>query len=124
MDFTEIVNIILGVLTIGFGAIGLISPSYAMGALALKTDGDKRDGLSEIRAASGGAFVVMSVVAILIGQSFPMAWVMVGVHYAGAGLGRIVSIALDGSGSKKIWFFFAIEALFAAWFILANFPPL
>lgn len=119
MDAVEVVNILLALLTIAFGGICLVSPTYAMGALSLKTDG-KRDGMSEIRAASGGAFVVMSVAAILLGATQPLAWVMLGVHYAGAGLGRIVSIALDGSGSPKIWFFFATELLFAAWLIGAN----
>ena len=113
----EIVNIVLAVLTIGFGGICLVSPSYAMGALSLKTDG-RPDGMSEIRAASGGAFVAMALVAIVLAH--PVAWVMLGVHYAGAALGRIVSIGLDGSGSTKIWAYFAIEALFAAWFIAAN----
>ncbi len=121
MDTVEIINIILALLTIAFGGICLVSPRYAMGALSLQTAGTT-EGMSELRAASGGAFVVMSIFAIVFGPAFPMAWVMVGVHYAGAGLGRIVSIALDGSGTKKIWFYFTTEALFAAWLIGANWP--
>lgn len=115
----EFVNIALALLTIAFGGICLVSPSYALGALKLRVDGSN-EGKSEMRAASGGAFVVMAAVALALGPTQPLAWVMLGVHYAGAALGRIVSIALDGSGTRKIWAFFAIEAGFAAWLIGAN----
>ncbi len=118
----EIVNIILAVATIGFGAIALFWPSYAMGALKLATVGSETDGMSEIRAASGGAFVGTGLLAIAFAQFSPVAWVMLGAHYLGAGVGRITSIARDGSGSTKMWAFFAIEALFAAWLIGMNWP--
>lgn len=113
----ELVNILLALLTIAFGAIGLVSPSYAMGALKLQTAGPT-DGMSEIRAASGGAFVATGAAALIL--SHPLGWTLLGAHYAGAALGRIVSIGLDGSGSRKIWAFFLIEAVFAAWLIGAN----
>ncbi|MEL6278451.1 MAG: DUF4345 family protein [Pseudomonadota bacterium] len=113
----EIVNIILAVLSIAFGGICLVAPRYALGALSLRTDG-ANDGLSEIRGASGGAFVFLAAVALVV--SHPAAWVMMGVHYAGAAFGRGVSIVLDAAGSPKMWIYFGIEVVFAAWLIGAN----
>ena len=121
-DPTAIINVLLGALTVVFGALGFFWPTYALGALKLATVPGHEDGKSEIRAASGGAFVIMGLAGLAFGHLSPLIWVMVGVHYAGAGLGRILSIAVDGSGSSKIWMFFAIEAAFAAWLIVANMP--
>lgn len=120
MDAVGWVNAALAVLSIGFGALALFWPRYALGALHLQTVGGRADGMSELRGASGGAFVVIGLVALALWQ--PMVWVMMGVHYAGAGVGRLLSIMLDGAGSPKMWAFFAIEAVFAAWLIGANWP--
>lgn len=122
MDWVELVNITLAVLSIGFGGLALCWPNFALKALSLQTAGGRMDGKSELRAASGGAFVVLGGAGIVLGPTVPMAWVMVGMHYAGAAVGRLVSFAIDGSGSKKMWGFFAIEAVFAAWLIGANWP--
>ncbi len=69
MSMVQIVNIVLGVLSIGFGAIALLAPRYAMEALKLQTAGDARDGLSELRAASGGAFVGLALAGLAIDPS-------------------------------------------------------
>lgn len=122
MSMVQIVNIVLGVLSIGFGAIALLAPRYAMEALKLQTAGDARDGMSELRAASGGAFVGLALAGLAVGAASPFVWVMVGVHYLGAGAGRLLSILLDGSGSAKILFFFAVELAFGLWFVIANWP--
>lgn len=123
-DSVAIVNVVLGALSVVFGALGFFWPNYALGALKLATAPGFEDGKSEIRAASGGAFVFMGLAALAYGHVSPFIWVMVGVHYAGAGIGRLLSILVDGSGSTKIWAFFAIEAVFAAWLIGANMPAL
>ena len=115
-------NNALAILTILFGAIALISPRYAMGALYLTTTDGRADGKSELRAASGGAFVATASAAMLLGPAHPAAWVMLGMHYAGCGVGRLTSIVIDGAGSKKMWAFFAIEAVFAALLIGLNWP--
>ena len=116
----ELVNIILALATIVFGALAFFWPRFALEALKLQTVGGVADGMSEMRAASGGAFMLMAAAAIAIGPSEPLAWVMLGVQYAGAAAGRLLSIVVDGAGSTKMWGFFAIEASFALWFIAAN----
>ncbi|MCI4665058.1 MAG: DUF4345 family protein [Neomegalonema sp.] len=123
-DPVAIINSVLAALSIGFGALGFLWPSFALEALKLTTAPGFEDGKSEIRAASGGAFILMGAAGLMFGHLNPLIWVMVGVHYAGAAAGRLLSIAVDGSGSKKIWLFFAIEIVFAAWLIGANLPPI
>lgn len=119
-DMVAIGNVVLAVLSILFGAFGLVWPTYALGALKLQTIGDSSEGKSEIRAASGGAFVLLALAGLAFGHHHPLIWVMVGVHYAGAGAGRLLSILLDRSGTPKILAFFAVEVVFAAWLIGAN----
>lgn len=118
----DIINFALAAATIVFGGLAFCWPRYALEALSLATAGGRNDGMSEMRAASGGAFVLMGAAAIIIGPSAPIAWVMLGMQYAGAAVGRILSIFVDDAGSRKMWLFFAIEAVFALWFIAANWP--
>ena len=59
----QILNIVAGVLTIGMGLIAFLSPTWAAGALDLKTDGSTM-GLSELRASAGGLFVVTAAAAM------------------------------------------------------------
>lgn len=120
----EIVNVVLALATIGFGALAMFWPNYALGALKLQLAEGHRDGMSEIRAASGGSFVGTGALAIVFAQFSPLAWLMLGAQYAGAGAGRLLSILSDGSGSRKMWAFFAVEAVFAAWLLGANIAAL
>lgn len=123
MDAVTTVNTVLALVSIFFGALGFLMPNFALGALKLQTVAGHNDGKSEIRAASGGAFVALGFAGILFGAAQPLAWVMVGIHYAGAAAGRILSIFADSAGSQKMWMFFGIEIAFAAWFIFANWGP-
>ena len=122
MDAVQIINIAFALLSIFFGALALCWPNYAMEALKLAPAGGQMDGKSELRGASGGAFVALGLGGLALGPAWPMAWVMMGLHYAGAAVGRLVSFTFDDSGSRKMWMFFAIEVVFAAWLIGANWP--
>lgn len=120
LDAIAVVNVVMACVSIVFGALGFLWPNFALGALKLATVDGHNDGKSEIRAASGGAFVALGAAGLLFGALQPIVWVMVGVHYAGAAVGRVLSIFADDAGSQKMWMFFAIEVIFAAWFIGAN----
>ena len=113
MDPTQLINFTLALLSIGFGALALLSPNFAMEALKLAPAEGRMDGKSELRGASGGAFVALGLAGAAFGPAWPVAWVMMGAHYAGAAAGRLVSFAFDGSGSRKMWLFFGIEVVFA-----------
>lgn len=113
----ELINPALALLTIAFGAFGFLAPRFTMSALDLAST-DSTMGLSEMRASVGGLFVAMGIGCLVIGS--PWAYLMLGVAYLGAGLGRLISVVLDNPPRRKALIYFAFEAGPAAWLILAN----
>jgi len=114
---TDALNILAAVLTIGFGLFGFLAPGYTASALDLAPTNSTM-GLSELRASVGGLFVVAGLAALWLG--LPAAYAMLGFAYAGAALGRLVSLALDNPPLVKVMVFGGIEAALALWLILAN----
>ncbi|MEL6551622.1 MAG: DUF4345 family protein [Pseudomonadota bacterium] len=105
----DLINILIALSSIGFGAFGWLAPGYTMKVVDL-SDGGSSMGTSEVRAASGGVFVITGIAAILIGS--PEAYLMAGLVWGGGATGRAISLAMDGVTSKKVWFFL-IEAAVA-----------
>ena len=97
----EIINIILALLSIAFGAMGWLATSYTMKTVDLH-DGGSTMGRSEVRAASGALFVGLGVGALIIGT--PAAFLMIGFAWGGGGVGRLTSLILDGLTRKKAVF--------------------
>ncbi|MBS0124448.1 DUF4345 family protein [Thetidibacter halocola] len=116
----EIVNAALALLTIAFGLFGFLAPRYTADALDLAPQGSTM-GLSEMRASAGGLFVAVGAVCLLTGA--PEAYAMLGVAYAGAGTGRLLSILRDRPPLKKALVFFLFEAGPAAWLLAMNAGP-
>jgi hypothetical protein len=114
---TDSLNLLACLLTIGFGLFGFLAPRYTASALDLVPQ-DSTMGLSEMRASVGGLFVVMGAAALWIDQ--PLAYAMIGIAFAGAALGRLVSLALDDPPRRKVLLFGGIEASLALWLILGN----
>lgn len=114
---TTTLNVIAALLTIGFGLFGFLAPAWTAASLDLAPTNSTM-GLSEMRASVGGLFVVTGLVAIWLNT--PMAYVMLGVVYSGAALGRFVSVVLDNPPLLKALTFGGIELLLAAWLISAN----
>lgn len=115
----DVVNIALALLTLGLGCFGFLVPRYTAGALDLAPQ-DSTMGLSELRASSGGLFVAIALFCIWTGEVW--AYSMLGVAYAGAAIGRLVSIVIDRPPMPKALVFFLFEAIPAAWLIIANHP--
>ncbi|MEL7100111.1 MAG: DUF4345 family protein [Pseudomonadota bacterium] len=113
----DALNMICAILTIGFGLFGFLAPRYTASALDLQTTASTM-GLSEIRASVGGLFVVAGLAALWLGT--PMAYAMIGFAFAGAALGRVLSLIFDRPPLRKILIFGGIEAALAAWLIPAN----
>ena len=113
----DLLNSVAAVLTIVFGGFGFLAPRYTARVLDLATT-DSTMGLSELRASVGGLFVVAGLVALWIDQ--PMAYVMIGFAFAGAALGRAVSLVFDRPPVIKVAVFGGIEAALAAWFLAAT----
>lgn len=114
---TDTINLIAALLTIAFGLFGFLAPRYTASALDLEPTHSTM-GLSEMRASVGGLFVIAGAAAILIGQ--PLAFAMIGFAFAGAALGRILSLVFDKPPVTKLLIFGGIEVALAAWLIIAN----
>ncbi len=114
MDY---INIAVALMTIALGCFGFLAPRFTMGALNLKTDGSTM-GLSEIRASVGCLFVALGLGCLVLGTA--EAYYMMGVAYVGAAVGRLVSMIVDKPPFPKGFIYFAVEAVFAGWLILAN----
>jgi len=114
---TDLVNLIAALLTIGFGLFGFLAPKYTAAALDLAPTASTM-GLSEMRASVGGLFVVAGIAAIWLDQ--PLAYAMIGFAFAGAALGRVMSLVLDKPPVTRVLIFGGIETALAAWFLLAN----
>lgn len=109
MDIADIINLIIALLTVGFGLLGWLAPRYTMDTVDLQ-DGGSTMGRSEVRAASGALFVVAGLGAMLLWS--PVAFAMLGFIWAGGALGRITSLIADGQTRLK-WIFFASELVVA-----------
>lgn len=114
---TDTLNILCAVMTIGFGLFGFLAPRYTASALDLAPTTSTM-GLSEMRASVGGLFVVAGLAAIWLHT--PLGYAMIGFAFAGAALGRLLSMIMDAPPRRKVLVFGGIEAALAAWFLLAN----
>lgn len=113
----EYISPAIALLTIAFGAFGLLAPGYTAGALDFETTKSTM-GLSELRAGSGGLFVALGLWCLFTGD--PNAYFMLGVAYVGAGAGRFLSILLDKPPLTKALVFLAFEWPPAALLIWLN----
>jgi hypothetical protein len=110
-------NILCALLTIGFGLFGFLAPRYTASALDLAPT-DSTMGLSEMRASVGGLFVAAGLAALVLGD--PLAYAMIGFAFAGAALGRGLSLVFDAPPVRKVLLFGGIEAALATALIALN----
>ena len=114
----DIVNILIALMTIAFGAMGFVAPRFAARALDLQPTTSTM-GLSELRASAGGLFVALGLACLVFGG---WTFAALGVAYAGAATGRLLSMILDGPPQPKALAWFLLEALPSAWLIALNWP--
>ncbi|KUF11669.1 DUF4345 family protein [Pseudoponticoccus marisrubri] len=112
----EITQIAIALVTIAFGLFGFVAPRYTANVLDFRI-GDSSMGLSELRASAGGLFVAMGLACFVLG---PPAYLMLGVAYGGAAMGRAVSMVLDQPPQPKALMWFLFEALPSAFLIAVN----
>lgn len=119
MTAIDYINFAVAILTIGLGMLGWLAPRWTMSVLDMKS-GPTNMALTEVSAVSGCLFVGIGAGVMYLNE--PMAWVALGLAYAGAAVGRVTSILRDQAGSRQSWTFFATEAALGAWLVLANLP--
>ena len=113
----DIINLAVGLLTVGLGLLGWLAPRWTMQQLDM-TAGPSHMAYTEVSAVSGCLFVGLGLGAIYLYE--PLGWVVMGLAYGGAAVGRVTSIIRDNAASRQSWTFFGSEAALAAWLILAN----
>ncbi|MEM9796936.1 MAG: DUF4345 family protein [Pseudomonadota bacterium] len=116
MDWIALLNMLIALASIGFGAAGWLAPAWTMRTVGLSDDGSTM-GMSEVRAASGALFVIAGIGALLLGS--PAAYAMLGFVWLGGGLGRVTSLILDGTTTRK-WGFFATELVIGSLGVAMN----
>ncbi len=114
----DLINVTVGLATIVLGMLGWLAPRWTMQQLDIQS-GPSNMAYTEVSAVSGCLFVGMGLGAIMINE--PLAWVILGLAYGGAAIGRVTSIFRDNAASRQSWTFFGVEAGLAAWLVLANF---
>ena len=119
MTAIDLLNYAVAIVTVGLGLCGWLAPRWTMSVLDMKA-GPTNMALTEVSAVSGCLFVGIGLGVMVLNE--PMAWVALGLAYAGAAVGRVTSILRDAAGSRQSWTFFGTEAALAAWLVLANLP--
>ncbi|MEM8882039.1 MAG: DUF4345 family protein [Pseudomonadota bacterium] len=118
MSAIDIVNALIALTTIGLGLCGWIAPRWTMNQLDIRP-GPSNMAYTEVSAVSGCLFVGLGLGALVLNE--PFAWLLMGLAYGGAAVGRVTSILRDDAATRQSWTFFACEAGLASWLILANF---
>lgn len=97
MPYATALHNLGALITFGLGLMAIIRPSAAAAFTSLQPVGDL--GTSEIRATYGGFFLALGALALL--SQHDWAFIAAGTGWAGAALGRIVSVFVDKSRSPK-----------------------
>ena len=97
-------------ITFGLGIMGLSRPAAAAAFTSLEPKG--LVGVAEIRATYGGLFAAMGAYALW--AQLPIAFAVLACAWAGAALGRVVSVVVDGSRTPQNLGGVAFEAAIAA----------
>jgi len=114
----DFINMTVGAVTVVLGMLGWLAPRWTMQQLDMRA-GPTNMAYTEVSAVSGCLFVGLGLGAMIIDE--PLAWLVLGLAYGGAAVGRVTSILRDDAASRQSWAFFGTEAALAAWLVIANF---
>ncbi|WP_336055236.1 AGROH133_08824 family phage infection protein [Nitratireductor sp. CH_MIT9313-5] len=98
--------------TIFFGFIAMFAPGTTLRLLRLDNPPMRNSGLSTVRAQLGGFYIGIGVAAILFAQ--PLIYLALGLAWAIALFGRIVSMMSDRANTLHNWIALVLNALLAA----------
>lgn len=96
MTAAEIINIFGALVTMGMGCLGLLTPRLA--AKLVRLGPTSPEGFAEFRATYGGLFVALGLAPLLWPE--PGLYLVAGLAWLGAAVGRIVSMAADDAYFK------------------------
>lgn len=96
MSGIETVNLIGALITMAMGGLGLLTPNLA--AKLVRLGPTNPEGFAEFRATYGGLFVALGLAPLIWPE--PGLFLVAGLAWLGAAVGRIVSMAADGAHFK------------------------
>jgi hypothetical protein len=122
-----LVTAVVGLLTIGFGLIGLFKPGTVMGTLGLETTpADRATVMGEMRAVYGGMPLVLGAFtlhAALDPAKYRSRLVLLGLVWLGVCAGRLFSVTIDGAPGIVGWGNAALELAGGALLLVASRAP-
>ena len=107
MSFVQLLQYAACILTIATGIFALFWPKATQGFTGLIPEGGR--GITEIRAVTGGLFIALGLVPLLLGSQ-PL-FFMLGVSYLAIAVVRLISIFFDQSALPSNWISLAVEVL-------------
>ena len=120
MQVIKLLPILAAFITTGLGLMGLVAPKLAAKFTSIEPVG--LIGWSEIRATYGGFFLALGLSCLYL--QLDTAYLVVGLAWAGAAIGRAISVFADKSTTAKnlggIIFEGAIGSLFLIPFFLVT----
>jgi hypothetical protein len=102
-------NIFGAVITTGMGLLGLFFPAKASSITGLQAV--TVAGRAEFRGTLGVTFILMGLAPLLTKDAH--AYLVVGLAWLGAALGRLVSMTLDDGNDRQNWGAVGFEAAIA-----------
>jgi len=96
MTGPEIVNIAGAIVTMGMGGLGLLTPKMASKLVRLGPTSP--EGFAEFRATYGGLFVALGAAPLIWPE--PGLFLVAGLAWMGAAVGRLVSMVADETHLK------------------------
>ena len=112
----EILNMAGAAISAVLGCLGLFFPKRAAAFTGLTAV--TIPGRSEFRTTYGGLFLFAGIAPLIL--ALPATYLVLGLGWAGAAAGRIVSIFADNANSRKNWIAVAFEAVIAALLLVGN----
>jgi hypothetical protein len=112
----EMLNVAGAIITVLMGCLGLFFPERAAAFTGLKAV--TTPGRSEFRSTFGGLFLFAGIAPLIL--TMPAAFLVLGLSWAGAAAGRVVSILADHANSPKNWIAVAFEAGIATLLLIGD----
>lgn len=112
----EMFNLAGASVTVLMGCLGLFFPKRAATFTGLKAV--TTPGRSEFRSTFGGLFVFAGTAPLIL--TMPAMFLVLGLSWAGAAAGRVISIFADNANSPKNWIAVAFEAAIATLLLIGD----
>lgn len=114
MEFNEIAQLVIAVVTILMGVWGVFFPSSVEAFVGLKAEEGR--GRTEIRTVLGGMFIGMGAAPLILNH--PIAFKTLGFAYLGMAIIRIPSMLVDRSTDSSNLMSAGLEAVFGVLLLL------